>query len=574
MDQNVPPHHSDEFISSCITSLTKAPFWTVNTKGQIERLNSDNRLTYLSQVLPLFGFCNLPRGEELLPVQICGNIIREINSDDLKTFLVRVLNKTPRGNEVLVQMSMCHGQYFDDKVLIALPLHEGKLIKDTRHCAYRFYRNGVIKIKADQDQPEFLRYDQINGLVWANQIVNRDFDPACVGKFDENEFLNDITDKSGRQFNKWCQNLCKSQSHNNSWTYDRNRFKALASGFGYLLHRHWSDYKCVIFVDEDLSCGKSNGRTGKSLVLNDALSYALKSQTIDAKVLNKKTASSQQFTFNFVEPSTQYICFDDACQKFDFSFLFSIITGSLTVNRKYGGMFQFPKNEKPKMSITSNHPISGEGSSYSDRQHIVSIGGFYRFHKMEAGKSPDKFHGGFLFDEDWGDHNWKEFDQFCVECLHYYLKHGLINKGTGEKYHLNKLELEVGSTYLVATLHRFLEANVGEEIYTHSVEGMTADQVSRCLCDFVTESIPGETFTQHKLTKSLKRVADHFSYHLNTGNDKSRGQRRFGSARKGVDCYHVTTKDQPFSSSVKDNTSDQQTDEERALAYFMELSND
>ena len=46
------------------------------------------------------------------------------------------------------------------------------------------------------------------------------------------------------------------------------------------------------------------------------------------------------------------------------------------------------------MSISSNHPIEGDGASYTDRQDIVEVSSFYRVHKMELGKTPDKFHGG------------------------------------------------------------------------------------------------------------------------------------------------------------------------------------
>ena len=53
--------------------------------------------------------------------------------------------------------------------------------------------------------------------------------------------------------------------------------------------------------------------------------------------------------------------------------LFSIITGDLTVNAKFGKMSKFGKKEKPKMSISSNHPILGDGASYTDRQHIVPV---------------------------------------------------------------------------------------------------------------------------------------------------------------------------------------------------------
>ena len=83
-------------------------------------------------------------------------------------------------------------------------------------------------------------------------------------------------------------------------------------------------------MDENIQEGSSNGRTGKSVVLDDGLSNALECVTIDASEISKK-GNRNNFVFNFVRPSTQYISFDDACDDFDFRVLFSKITGSLTV---------------------------------------------------------------------------------------------------------------------------------------------------------------------------------------------------------------------------------------------------
>ena len=69
------------------------------------------------------------------------------------------------------------------------------------------------------------------------------------------------------------------------------------------------------------------------------------------------------------------------------------------------------------MGLSTNHAIIGDGSSYTDRQHIVEVGEFYRWHKMEKLQDPSKFHGGWLFDDEWSDRNWQEFDSFCVNSL-------------------------------------------------------------------------------------------------------------------------------------------------------------
>jgi len=547
MHNPIRVYYNPDFIASCIKSLFDNPFWDEDSDGNVDKLVDDNRLTYLSHTLPSFGFCNLPIGNKLVPIQINGNIAREVNHKDLRDFVIYLLNRVPNGNKVLDRMTMQYNHFFDEKVLTSLRCVDSEPLKDTRSTAYRYYLNGVVKVSSKSDSVTLLPYEELDGLVWADRVIDRVFKEGLVGNFAEDSFLDDITNTPGNHFHKWCQNLVKSRDHSGSWTYNRNRFKALASGFGYLLHQYWGDHKCVIFLDEDMTEGAANGRTGKSVVLNDALSHALKSEVIDAKTVSKKKSNGNQFLFNFLTPSTQYVCFDDACEDFDFSSLFSVITGPLQVNRKYGTMFQFSKNEKPKMSISSNHPILGEGSSYDDRQHLVAVGGFYRVHKMELAKSPDKIHGGFLFDEEWGDKNWEEFDLFCVKALLYYLHNGLVNTGVGDKYHLNKLNASVGSSSLVSTLHRFLEKNNGKETYDHSVDGMTDDEKDRCLRDFVEDHLNGETYTPQQISNGLHLVAKHFSYHINVGL-KDRPQKRFGVDRKGVNLYKITDNKKPFNS--------------------------
>lgn len=536
----------NNFIEECSQNLIDNPFWE-ESNSYVEKLEESHRIDFLKRVLPLLGFCNLVVDEKPITVQIRSNLVREISQDDLRLFIQRVLNQTSIGHSVLTRMTLQYSQFFDEKLFLSLPYFtDFQPLRDKRYLAYRYYRNGVVEIDSQTQNVQLISYSDLpdGSFVWAKQVMDRDFDEELVASYSEEIFLSDNSIKAGDHFYRWCQNLCKSRSHSGSWTFNPQRFKALVSGFGYLLHQNWNEHKCVVLVDEDMSSGSANGRTGKSVVLNDALSHALNSVTIDAKGAGKKKGNNQ-FLFSNVDRSTQYICFDDACEDFDFSALFSIITGSLTVNKKYGSMFVIPKSQKPKISITSNHPITGNGYSYSDRQHIVEVGGFYRFHKGELLKDPSFFHGGYLFDEDWDIQNWKEFDAFCVNALRFYLTHGLVNSGFSDSYQLSKLHAAVGCPQLTQTLHRFLEDHKGQETYSKAVDGMSGDETSRCLREYVAASHSEEKFTQNQITMGLKHVAKHFSYSLNQGM-KDRPQKRFGSKRIGVDLYVIGDPAKPF----------------------------
>ena len=538
-----------EFLSQIVDEVRKEPFW-IESNDLVVPFPSDSSgglssclASYFQYALPAFGFYNLILGDnaDFVPVHIRGSIVREVDEHYIRNFIKTAFSSTPNGNELFDAMNIKGDRFFGKRILNSLrPFYDLKPLKDNRLTSYRFYLNGVVKT-----QPtgiELISYEDLpdGTFVWGNQIINREFNTTLVDSYDNESFISDISGGAGHQFHKWVQNLCKSQE-GSKWVYQPDRFKSLASGFGYLLHQFWSDYKCVILVDEDLESGQANGRTGKSVVLMDALSHALETVVVDAGAIRK--GADNKFLWNFVSPTTQHIALDDCREDFDFNSLFSKITGPMVCERKYGGMFQFSKNDKPKLSLSSNHPIIGDGASYADRQHLCEVGGFYRWHKFEAVKSPDKFHGGYLFEDGWGTQNWEEFDAFCVKCLRFYLDLGLIGGRASSNYRLKKLHSQVGSAELVSTLHRFLETYVGQETYQKRLVGMTSDEENRCLQEFVEDAHPEETFTKNKVSTSFFAVASYFGFNINKGSDP-RPQARFGG--KGVNKFIITSSSKPF----------------------------
>ena len=555
MNKHTKWFRNKEFITKATGEVFNKPFWIEEDNVPVpypsssgaQQIVNECVSIYQDVTLPAFGFRQLDLGNGYVPVQLVGNLAIEVDEFYIKDYICHVLSLMPNGKKIVDAMTQKYDRFFSRRMLTCLRRDANcKPFRDNRSTAYRFYRNGIVKIKSDscvlisyEDLPE-------DNFVWASQIIDRDFDPDLVGEFDKDQFVSDLTQKPGNHFHKWCQNLCKIQDvdDQSAWIYDPKKFKSLVSGFGYLLHQNWNEYKCVVLVDADLQSGEANGRTGKSVVLDDALAAALNSTTIEADQV--KTGDSNKFLFHNVGRDTQYICLDDACNDFPFNTLFAKITGSFTCEMKYGGIFQFPKNRKPKLGLTTNHPLKGEGSSYIDRQHIVEVGGFYRFHKMELGKDPHTtFHDGWLFDEEWSDTNWKEFDAFCVKALRFYLSEGLLGGKSTSNYKLRKLQSSVGCNQLVNTLHLFLETNVGYETYSRYITGMSEEQKGRCLEEFVEEAIPNEQYSPRHLTKSMRLVANHFDFKINVGS-QARTQRRFGPSQMAVDAYRITTASNPF----------------------------
>ena len=532
-----------EFVGTVNAGVFNDPFWLVDGDGiplpfPTPEKGLDHLVNkYLQQVLPSYGFCSYFDGISYTPIHLKDGVAVEVDEKYIQHFISFAFRLMPFGNEILDNMSHVSGRFYGKRVLDTLrPVVDLDPLKDSRSTAYRFYSNGVVCVKADS--VVFKKYSDIpsDSFVWADKINFRKFDPSLVENFDKDKFLSGEIGV-GHEFYKWCVNLCKSRNDDGEWIFDNKKFRSLASGFGYLLHQYWNEYKCVILVDENLQEGEANGRTGKSVVLMDALSHALSTVVVDAGEIKK--GKDNKFMFHFVEPSTQYISLDDSREDFEFSALFSKITGPLQAQKKYGGFHQFSKDEKPKMGLSTNHAVLGDGSSYTDRQHIVEVGEFYRWHKMEKLQDPSKFHGGWLFDDEWSDRNWQEFDSFCVNSLRYYLSYGLVGGKPSDNYQLKKLIQTVGSNELVDTLHRFLKENEDKTVYSKAVDGMSSDELSRCLLEYVEEHCPDENLSKKQLTINLRQVALHFGFYLNGGR-KDRKQVRFGPLNVGVNSYLIS----------------------------------
>ena len=118
---------------------------------------------------------------------------------------------------------------------------------------------------------------------------------------------------------------------------------------------------------------------------------------------------------------TEIVFLDDVRANLDFEFFFPLITGKLTVNQKGNKKFTLSSEKTPKLIISTNHAINGEGASFKDRQFCIAFSDFYN----EKHKPTDDFNTTF-FDE-WEYDQWNLFYNFMARCLQAFLKYGFIN---------------------------------------------------------------------------------------------------------------------------------------------------
>lgn len=199
------------------------------------------------------------------------------------------------------------------------------------------------------------------------------------------------------------------------------------TAIGYLLHdyKNDSELKAVIAMDGKISeVGSSNGRTGKSL-LGRAIEQIVPTEYIAAK--NKKI-TEDNFLFGDVTEKTKVIFLDDVRANIDFEFFFPVISGKLKVNPKGAPPFTLEQEDTPKLLLTTNHAINGEGSSFRDRQAFVAFSDFYN----DEHKPIDDF--GINFFTEWGFDQWNLFYNLMANCLQLYfqsLRDGWAGKNKG-----------------------------------------------------------------------------------------------------------------------------------------------
>jgi hypothetical protein len=185
---------------------------------------------------------------------------------------------------------------------------------------------------------------------------------------------------------------------------------------GYLISRYKNkiNNKAIILNDEIISENPEGG-TGKGLLVQ-GLRQIRKVSILDGKTFDEKSG----FPYQTVSPDTDILVFDDVKKNWDFESKFSLVTEGMTLERKNKDAIKLTVEESPKMLVSTNYAIKGEGNSHDRRRHEIEIAQYY-------GKNLTPFDefDHHLFD-DWDLDTFNIFDNYMIKCLQKYLKHGLV----------------------------------------------------------------------------------------------------------------------------------------------------
>lgn len=345
-----------------------------------------------------------------------NNVIHEVTTHDLNDEIRTYVDGLPdvkfkhNGTEYSIPRETVSNIYLkqhhnitNDKWLTNIQKHVKPILKDTKTSSFFVFENGYVEVT--KDGIELKDFKELRDIcIWKDQIINHNFSYIKDRKGDEGKF------------EKFLNNVSNNEPE---------RYNALRSAIGYLLHNHFNPTKgqAVIFYDEALTNSNNpQGGTGKGLIV---ISIRLLRKT--AKIDGKNYKSDDKFKFSNVEPSTQLVWIDETNKLFDFKDLFSCMTDGWQVERKFQNKFDIAPEDSPKVVICSNTILDNKGSSNKRRQFIVELSDYYSSKIITGTEEPIKDEHGTLFSDEWDNREWNKFYSFMLECSEFYLSNGLCN---------------------------------------------------------------------------------------------------------------------------------------------------
>jgi len=353
-------------------------------------------MTKLKRFLASEGFCKFKLDKRPVFARITDNLVEEVIITDIKDFVIDYINSIPMlsldgltPTQLMDALIRNSSKIFCAQYMEFLPTKKIEFIRDTKDEALLFYRNGVLAVT--KDGRRVIPFTEFGKFIWKDQILERDF--------------GEETERA--VFDEFIFNIVRS---------DHDRYLALKSSIGYLLHRYKdpTNARAVFYVDEKLSDG-AFGRSGKGLVLKAVLK--LREGVIQD---GRNFSMTKNFAFQRVEASTNVIALEDIGKNFPFEKLFSCITDGITVEKKNVNEFYLEYGVAPKFGITSNFLARGLDDSTQDRQFIVEFSDHYN----KDHRPIDDF--GAKFFDGWDKKEWRAFDCFMADALQLFLRKGLI----------------------------------------------------------------------------------------------------------------------------------------------------
>ena len=320
-------------------------------------------------------------------VRVISNKVNETSEAKIKDFVLQHLLEN--GKIEVYKYCANYQNLFTQTFLLILDTIELMLLKDKPNKSYIAYQNGVLEV--NKKEVKLIDYIDVEGYIWEEHIIKRDFVFSDNVENDYKKFISNISSKEPLP---------------------------IESTIGYLLMTYKSkmNNKCIILNDEVISDNPEGG-TGKGLFVQ-GIKQIRNTAILDGKSFD----DTKSFPYQTLSVDTQLLVFDDVKRNFDFEKRFSLVTEGITLERKNKDAIKLTVEDSPKMLISTNYAIRGEGNSHDRRRFELEIAQYY-------GKdlTPYDEFGRELFDS-WEAEEFIPYDNYMVYCIQVFLNNGLIKQ--------------------------------------------------------------------------------------------------------------------------------------------------
>lgn len=396
-DLKIEPDDVKKIVSS------DTEFWYKDKRGKVHITN-----ILFKKFLEDNGFLKFypENSENFVFVKRDKNLIEDTNEFKIKDFVMDYLINLK--DTSVYEYFADKTKYFKEDYLSFLENADLLFNQDTRDKCYIYFKNTCINVTKNNIQE--IDYLELNGFVWKRHIIDFDFD---LSDNDDNDFKKMVWNISGE---------------------NKDNYNSIRSAIGYLLHSYKNNAsnKAIILNDETIS-DNPNGGTGKGIFIN-AISKLKRSAIIDGKSFSFE----KSFPYQTVSADTQMLVFDDVLKNFQFERLFSLITEGITLEKKNKDAIKIPVERSPKVLISTNYALGGEGASFERRMFELEFKQYYK-----PNFTPYDEFKRYLFD-DWNDKEWNSFYNFMINCVQFYLKNGLVESNFNN---LERRKLTVATNY-------------------------------------------------------------------------------------------------------------------------------
>lgn len=399
-------------------------------------------------------------------VQVTDNIVDIINEEKILDSVKKEILKMPyRVTELFSKLDLIEvllqklNIYSSTKLLKMIDAIDDRFIHDSKDEAFFFFENTCVK--ATKGSVEKIRYKNLDGYIWKDQISNHKI---------KNIYMNFNDDEAAvpvGQFEQFIQKVCSPKKGESVYRKEREvdlkRYAALCSAIGYMLHTYKDPTvtKAVVLCEEKIArADESNGRTGKGVTAK-AISKLRK----EIKFNGKQVDFNDKFFYQMVSPDTQVLYFDDVEKNFNFEKLFSDLTEGISIQNKGQKPIQVPYEKSPKFLISTNSVLANDSDSHKARKFEIEYSDYFD----ASYQPPDEF-GNMFFEEGWSKDSpeWDMFFSFMISCTVLYMNDGLIPY---DQVNLEerKIKAKIPEPFIEFAEDMIAKLNEGEKVYRESL---------------------------------------------------------------------------------------------------------